>query len=100
MDQPALEGGGGGLGAVCDAELTENVIDMTLDCGFADAEAGADFFIALASHNQLQHFHFPTGQVGAGHSLGQPLGDRCRNVSRSSVYRPNRGFELLEEDVL
>ena len=61
VDQPALEGGGGCLGTVRDAELTENVIDMTLDRGFADAQAGADFFIALASHNQLQHFHFPAG---------------------------------------
>ena len=71
VDQPALEGGGGGLGSVGHAELAENVIDVTLDGRFADAQAGADFFIALASHDQLEHFHLSAGQIRAGHSLGQ-----------------------------
>ncbi len=45
MDQPALQGGGGGLGAVSHAELAENVINVTLDSRLADAQAGAYFFI-------------------------------------------------------
>ena len=37
VDDAALEGAGGGLGAVGYAELAEDVVDVALDGGFADA---------------------------------------------------------------
>ena len=37
MDDAALEGAGGGLGAIGYAELAEDVVDVTFDGGFADA---------------------------------------------------------------
>src|SRR6266480_3820228 len=100
MDQPTLQGGGGCLGTVGYSELAEDVINVTLYSRFADTEAGADFFIALALHDQLQHFHLSAGQIRAGHSLDKPLGNGGRNVTRSAVHGPNRRLKLLEEHVL
>jgi len=37
MDDAALEGAGGGLGAIRNAELAEDVVDVAFDGGFADA---------------------------------------------------------------
>ena len=37
MDDAALEGAGGGLGAIGDAEFAEDVVDVTFDGGLADA---------------------------------------------------------------
>ena len=45
----------GGLGAVGDAELGQNGAHVALDRAFSDPKAGGDFFIALASHDQLQY---------------------------------------------
>jgi hypothetical protein len=36
MDDAALEGAGGGLGAIGYAEFAEDVVDVALDGGFAD----------------------------------------------------------------
>ena len=80
VDQPALQGGGGGLRPVRHSQLAENVINVTLYSRLADLQAGAYFFIALASHNQLEHFHLSARQIRAGHSLGKPLGDAGGDV--------------------
>src|SRR5688572_19388248 len=74
------------LGSISHSELAENVIDVTLNSGFADLQTGAYFFIALASYDQLEHFHLSTGQIGASHSLGKPLGDNGRDVPRAGVH--------------
>lgn len=37
VHQPALQGGGGGLGSVRHSELAEDIIDVTLHGSFADA---------------------------------------------------------------
>ena len=50
-----LNGIEGGLGAVGDAELGQNGAHVALDSAFSDPKAGGDFFIALASHDQLQY---------------------------------------------
>ena len=99
VDQPALQGGGGGLGSVSHAELAENVIDVTLDSRFADAQAGTNFLIALTAHDQFEHFHLSAGQIGARHSLGEPFGDGSRDVTRSGVNVSDCSLEFLEEDV-
>ena len=39
-----------GLGAVRYAELSQNIVDVALNCRFANRKAGADFFIALTAH--------------------------------------------------
>ena len=80
MYQTSLQGGSGGLGSVSHSELAENVIDVTLNSRFGDLQAGRYFFIALPSHDQLEHFHLSAGQIRAGHSLGKPLGDKGGNV--------------------
>ncbi len=87
VHQPALQGGGGGLGSISDAELAEDIIDVTLNGRFADTQAGAYFLIALALHDQLEHFHLSAGQIRARHSLDQPLGNGGGNVPRSGMDR-------------
>ena len=61
VNEPTLQGRGDGLGTVGHSELAENVIDMTLNRRFANRQTGADFLIALTSHDQLEHFHLPAG---------------------------------------
>ena len=100
MNEAALESGGGGLRSVGYAELAENVIDVALDGCFADTQAGAYFFIALTSHNELEDFHFSARQIRAGHSLDQALGYGRWNVTRSAVYGSDRRLKFFEEHVL
>ena len=80
VDQPALQSGSYGLDTVGHSELAENVIDVTLNRCVTNPQAGAYFFIALALRDQFQHLHLSAGQIGAGHSLGKPIGDRGGNV--------------------
>ena len=80
VNQPALQSGGHGLGTIGHAELTENVIDVTLDRRFANRQAGAYLLVALASHDQFEHLHLSAGQIRAGHSLGKPRRDSGGNV--------------------
>jgi hypothetical protein len=61
VDQPALQGRGYGLGTVGNAKFAENVVDVTLNRRLANRQADADFFIALASHDQFEHFHLSAG---------------------------------------
>ncbi len=61
VNQPALQRCRGGLGSITYSELAEDVIDVTLDSRFADAETRAYFFIALAPYDQLEHFHLSAG---------------------------------------
>src|SRR5688500_8577031 len=100
MNQPALESGGRGLRSVSDAQLAQDVIDVTLDGRLTDTQANTDFFVALSLYDQFQHFLLAAGQVGARHALGKPLSNSRGNMPRSSMYRSNCSFEFLEEHVL
>src|SRR6185369_11337640 len=100
VDQPALEGGGYGLGAIGHAELAENIIDVTLDRRFANRQARAYFLIALASHDQFEHFHLSARQIRARHSLRQSHGDRGGNVPRAGMHASYRRLEFFEEHIL
>ena len=51
VDQAALQRSRGGLRAISHAELAENVIDVTLNRRFADAQARAYFLVALPLDN-------------------------------------------------
>src|SRR5437879_1299419 len=48
VDDAALQGHGGGLGAVGGAEFAEQVVDVGLDSGLGDEEGGGDLLVALA----------------------------------------------------
>ena len=61
MDQAALQGSRGGLRSIGHTQLAQDIIDVTFDSGFADAQAGSYLFIALAAHDQLEYFHFSVG---------------------------------------
>lgn len=61
VDQPTLQGGGYGLRTVGHSEFAENVVDVTLNRRLANPQAGGYFLVALALHDQFQHFHLTAG---------------------------------------
>ena len=62
MNNATLDSGCGGLGPIGDSQFTENIIDMTLDGGFADFQEGANFLVTLAGDDLLEYFEFSTGE--------------------------------------
>lgn len=100
MDQPSLQSRRCGLRPVGDPEFAEDVIDVTLDRCFADFQSDANLLIALTSHNQLEHFHFPGSQLGVGYSLGKPFGYGGGDAARSRIHTPDRGLQFLKEHIL
>ena len=63
VNNPSLQRRRRCLGSVGYAELAENVIDMTLHCGFADVQVSANLFIAFSSHDLLQHLELPARKL-------------------------------------
>jgi hypothetical protein len=64
MQEAAAEGFGGGLGAVADAQLGEDVADVALDGVLGDVERGADFLVALAGTDEAEDFDFALADIG------------------------------------
>ena len=52
-DEAAPDGRRGGLRAVGDAQLAEDVVDVALDGGLADVERGRDLLVAAAEDDLL-----------------------------------------------
>jgi hypothetical protein len=48
MDKAKLDGANGSLGAIGNVELSENVLDVDLDCAHTDCELIGDLAIGLA----------------------------------------------------
>src|ERR1700729_998978 len=75
MNEAALEGGGGGLGAVVDLEFAEDMADVEFDGDFGDGEGGGDFLVAAAFDDEAEDFNFPRGQVGVSHAFSEAGAD-------------------------
>ena len=69
MDDAALEGARRGLRAIRYTELSEDVVDMTLDGGFAYPQRTRDFFVALAVHDLLKHLELAQSQLRGAHAF-------------------------------
>ena len=69
MDDAALEGTGGGLGAIGYTKLAEDVVYVTFDGGFANPQRTRDLFVALAIHNFLKDLQLSHRQLGAAHAF-------------------------------
>src|ERR1051325_8265940 len=100
VDDAALQGGGGGLGSVRDAELAEDAVDVTLDGGLADAERRAYLLVAAAAHDKLKDFELPSSQVRPAHAHREAFGDDAGNLTPARVHGTYRGLKLVEEHVL
>src|SRR5271170_4802271 len=68
VDNSALQGGRRGLGAVGDAQLAQQAIDMGFDGRLGDEEYRADLLIALAGDDLLQHVRLSRGELMAAHA--------------------------------
>src|SRR4051794_5688913 len=99
MDDAALQGGGGGLGAACDAELAEEAVDVTLDRRLADAERRASLFVAEPAHYQLKNFMLSPRQVRAAHAPREAFGDDARYRAPARVDGAYGGLKLFKEHV-
>jgi len=80
LDDAALDGGGGGLGAVLHAELFEDVADVLFDGDFGQAEFGGDFLVAVALDDEFEHALLAIGQGGSGEALGHAAGQQGGQV--------------------
>ena len=63
MDDAALEGAGGGLSAVGDAEFAEDVVDVAFDGRFTDMQRARDLFIRLPLHDLLKYLELSIGEL-------------------------------------
>src|SRR5579859_6852773 len=64
--EAVADGEEGGLGAVLQAELTQDVGDVALHRAFADHQGTRDLLVASAFGGQAQHLALAIGQLGAG----------------------------------
>ena len=63
MNYAALQCGRSSLCSVGYAQLTEEVVDMTLYRGFADTQNAGYIFVTPASDNFLEYFKLPARQI-------------------------------------
>src|ERR1700733_4026662 len=83
-DSP-LQRGSRGLGAIGHAQFAEQAVDVGLHRGLRDAERGSNLFVAVSSHDQLQHLGFARGQGGGAHALRLAFGDRIRDTGLAGI---------------
>src|ERR1700760_2130446 len=62
MNDPALQRGGGRLGAVGHAEFAQQAVDVGFDRGLGNTERPGNLLVAVAADNQLQYLGFARGQ--------------------------------------
>src|ERR1051326_1214734 len=93
MHKATFDGGKRRLGAIRDAELAQDAVDMGFDRALGDEERVANRLVALAFCNPLQHFLFPAGQGEAVYTASQ-LG---RNLWRKKHSAALYGSERLQE---
>jgi hypothetical protein len=63
VNNATLERGRSSLCSVRHAQLAEEVIDMTLYCGFADVQDAGYFLVTPASDNFLEYLKLPARQI-------------------------------------
>ena len=73
MHDAVADGADGGFGAVLDLEFREEGLEMRFDGVFRDEEGRGDFLVAAAFGEELQHFGFARGKIGALLALGEAL---------------------------
>src|ERR1700752_3137001 len=99
VNDAALEGAGGGLGAVGYAEFSENVVDVAFNRGFADAQRTRNFFVGLAFHNFLKHLKLTNSKFRSVHSFREAFSNHRWKAAGSGMDFPDRVFQLFEEHV-
>src|SRR5207253_7429884 len=100
VDDAALQGEGRGVGAVADAELAQDIVDVNLDRAFRNRQVGGDDLIALALGDVFQDFKLARRQLRAVHALGQPAGDFGRDAALPCVDGADGFNQLVAQHVL
>src|SRR6185503_17804283 len=95
MDDAALEGASGGLGAIGHAEFSEDVVDVTLHRRFADVQRAPNLLVRLTLHDFLKNFQLSVRQLRRAHSFRESFSDNRRQTARAGVDLPDRVLELF-----
>src|SRR5271156_2837449 len=95
MHDSPLQGSGGRLGAIGDAQFAQQAVDMGLHRSLGNVERGRDLFVAVAAHNQLQDFGFAGGERGRAHALREALGHRSRYARLAGIDRADGVHEFF-----
>src|SRR5882757_4976191 len=80
VNDASLQRGGGGLGAIADAELAEQAVDMRLHRRLRNEESRSNLFIAVSADNEAEHLRLAVGERRGVHALGEALGNRSGNA--------------------
>src|SRR5262249_5966615 len=81
----ALQGPGRGLRPIGYTQFAEDVVDVTLDRGFADRKHVGDLFVALAVDDLPEHLQLATGQFRRTHPGRQALRHGTGNQPRARM---------------
>ena len=76
---------GGGLGAIAEARLGEDICDVVRDSVEANEQLICDLLVRLAFGDQLEDFDLPVGE-----SVRVVRARRSRGVMRVLILRPSR----------
>jgi hypothetical protein len=78
MNDPALDGGGDGLGTLANLQFVEDMLEVTLDGGLRQVESRLNFLVAAPCHYFAQDVEFARAErlrrVAGRELLGQPGG--------------------------
>src|SRR5882672_4299566 len=99
VDQAAGECHRHGLGAVGDAELGEDVLEMNLGRLVAPADGAGHVFVGQSAGHQFQDLEFPLAEVEEIVSLEEPGGHSSRDDPLALVRGAHRGDYVREEHV-
>lgn len=96
VNEAALEGEGGGVGAVGDAELAEQAVDVGFDGGLGDVEVGGDLFVGAAGDDAFEDTEFARGELLAADALGELFCDGGGDAGFAAVDDADGGEELFD----
>src|SRR5215213_4958211 len=99
MNDAALEGASGGLRAIGHTEFPEDVVDVALDRGFADAQRARDLLVRLTLHDFLKHLELSIRELRGVHPFRESFSNHWWQTTCARVDLPDGVLELFEKHV-
>jgi len=90
FDDAAVDGSGGGFGAVRNFEFLNDAFDVIANGVAADAESAADLLIGESAGKHFENLELACSEIRSHHALGQPGSDVAREVALASMNGPDR----------
>ena len=95
MQESPAEGDGDRVGAIVGAKFVYDVLDVEVDGGLGDGQAGGDFLVPIAIADQPQDLNFAGRKVIFAHEFSEPGGYLRGNVAPTAMNGANDGQELI-----